>query len=156
MMIHALKKYKVFLILFLVVVLLAVGGYRAFYWIQGEPHEDLLYTQEYIPGTGNIKGDVDTEKWEALGEEFAIGANKDGYAVFKNPRKAMDAICRDYKDGIRAMQKEGAPLGFRCSYDAYIDYDLAVSGDAETKRQANVVASFVDIYENSFVPIEPE
>lgn len=154
-MMRILKKHKVFLIV-LLILLLAFGVYRVYSWIQGEPREDLLYTQEYISGTGNIKGDGDIEKWEALGEEFAIGANKDGYAVFKNPRKAMNAICSDFKAGIRAMQKEGAPMGFRSNYSSYIDYELAVSGDAETKRQANIVAGFVDIYENSFVPIEPE
>ena len=154
-MMRILKKHKVFLIV-LLILLLAFGVYRVYSWIQGEPREDLLYTQEYISGTGNIKGDVDIEKWEALGEEFAIGANKDGYAVFKNPRKAMNAICSDFKAGIRAMQQEGAPMGFRSNYSSYIDYELAVSGDAETNRQANIVAGFVDIYENSFVPIEPE
>lgn len=154
-MIQVLKKYKAFLIV-LLIALLVLGGYRVVLWIQGQPHEDLLYTQEYIPDTGNIKGHVDTDKWEALGKEFVIGANKDGYAVFKNPRKAMAAICRDYKDGIRAMQKEGAPMGFRRNYGAYVDYDLTVSGDSETKRQANIVASFVDIYENSFAPIDTE
>ena len=127
-----------------------IPGYKA-------NREKICSTRrEYISGTGNIKGDVDIEKWEALGEEFAIGANKDGYAVFKNPRKAMNAICSDFKAGIRAMQKEGAPMGFRSNYSSYIDYELAVSGDAETNRQANIVAGFVDIYENSFVPIEPE
>lgn len=76
-MMRILKKHKVFLIV-LLILLLAFGVYRVYSWIQGEPREDLLYTQEYISGTGNIKGDVDIEKWEALGEEFAIGANKDG------------------------------------------------------------------------------
>ena len=68
-MMRILKKHKGFLIV-LLILLLAFGVYRVYSWIQGEPREDLLYTQEYIPGTRNIKGDVDIEKWEALGEEF--------------------------------------------------------------------------------------
>ena len=65
-MMRILKKHKGFLIV-LLILLLAFGVYRVYSWIQGEPREDLLYTQEYIPGTRNIKGDVDIEKWEALG-----------------------------------------------------------------------------------------
>ena len=54
-MMRILKKHKVFLIV-LLILLLAFGVYRVYSWIQGEPREDLLYTQEYISGTGNIKG----------------------------------------------------------------------------------------------------
>ena len=50
-MMRILKKHKVFLIV-LLILLLAFGVYRVYSWIQGEPREDLLYTQEYISGTG--------------------------------------------------------------------------------------------------------
>ncbi len=145
-MIRILKKYRgiIFFILFVTVCYLAVV------WIQGQPSSNLAYTQEYVSGTENIKGEVDVEKWNSLGKDFEIGANADGYAVFKNPSAAMNAICRDYKKGIRAMQEEGAPYGFRRHYNAYIDYAFSVAGDAETIRQAHIVAGFVDIYENSF------
>ena len=39
-------------------------------------------------GKGNIKGSVDIEKYVTISKDFEIGANKDGYAVFKNPEKA--------------------------------------------------------------------
>jgi len=145
-MLRILKKHRgiIFFILFVVIFYLGIV------WINGQPSSDLAYTQEYVPGTGNIKGNVDVEKWRLLGKDFEIGANADGYAVFKNPKAAMNTICRDYKKGIKAIQKAGAPQGFRMNYTAYIDYALSVSADMETVRQAHIVAGFVDIYENSF------
>lgn len=40
-------------------------------------------------GKGNIKGEVNKEYFESKAKEFEIGANKYGYAVFKNPEKAF-------------------------------------------------------------------
>ena len=139
----------------LIIIVIAIGlCVFAYVWIQGQPDAELAYTQEYVPGTGNIKGDVDKNAWESRGEAFAIGANKDGYAVFKNPREAMNAICRDYKDGIKALRKAGAPWGFLLNYPAYICYDEAVPTNSKDKEQTVVVAGFVDIYENSFDPYD--
>lgn len=151
-MVRFMKKYKGILLIILSAVLIL----SCVSWIQGQPDSNLLYTQEYVAGTGNIKGDVDKEKWDALGEAFEIGANADGYAVFKNPRKAMKAICKDYKKGIKAMQKDGAPVPFRSNYSAYVDFGHTSSKDKETNNQASIVSSFVDIYENSFVSVDSE
>ena len=49
------------------------------------------YTQEYETGQGNIKGNVDTERFSAADGRFAIGANENGYAVFKEPEQAFEA-----------------------------------------------------------------
>lgn len=139
-----------------VILIIAVIAFIActYIWIQGQPDTDLACTQEYVPGTSNIKGDVDKDTWESRGEAFAIGANKDGYAVFKNPREAMNTICRDYGDGIKALRKAGAPWCFRLNYPAYISYDEAVPTDSKDREQATIVAGFVDIYENSFEPYD--
>ena len=140
-----------------IVILIALLFLQVVVWVKGQPQEELLYTQEYLPGSGNIKGNVEKEKWDSLGESFEIGANADGYAVFKNPKKAMDAICRDYRVGIKAMRKEGAPWGlFRLHYKAYPNYFHVSSKDPEVQRQVNIIAGFVDIYENSFEPITEE
>lgn len=47
------------------------------------------YTQEYTAGTKGIKGNVNVSKFTDVSEDFAIGANSNGYAVFKNPSKAF-------------------------------------------------------------------
>ena len=49
-------------------------------------------TQEYIVGSGNCRGQVDTAWFLAVDDAFAIGADEDGMAVFKNPAKALRAL----------------------------------------------------------------
>ena len=44
---------------------------------------------EYVAGSNNVKGDVDVKYFSDKGEAFDIGANKNGYAVFKDPQAAM-------------------------------------------------------------------
>lgn len=141
---------KVIIIICVITVFAAVGfGYV---WIQGQPDANMVYAQEYESGTGNIKGDVDIKTWESRGEAFAIGANADGYAVFKNPQKAMKSICQEYKEGIKAMRKAGAPRWFQLNYDGYMGFAEAIPSGTEARQQADVVEGFVDIYENSFSP----
>ena len=36
-----------------------------------------------MAGQGNIKGNVPVEEYISISEDFAIGADKNGYAVFK-------------------------------------------------------------------------
>lgn len=64
------------------------------------------YEQEYIAGQGNIKGNVNTEDFYARDERFSIGATKDGYAVFKDPEAAYDALLENYSDGLNLIQAE--------------------------------------------------
>ena len=46
--------------------------------------DNLKYTQVYISGESNIKGDVDINKFGKISIDFDIGANKYGMAVFGN------------------------------------------------------------------------
>lgn len=134
------------MILFGVVVLIARGIY-----LYGEPEEELAYSQEYVAGTGNIKGDVDVEYFESHGEEFQIGANSQGYAVFKNPRAAMDCICRDYKEGLKLMRQTwGCPPLFRFQYHGYNIGGSSVDPNTKGADQIEFILSFLGIYENSF------
>lgn len=43
-------------------------------------HERIINpsVQEYVPGQGNIKGDINKAGFEAISEDFAIGADKNG------------------------------------------------------------------------------
>ena len=115
-------------------------------------NRDLGYTQEYVPGTGNIKGDVDTAYFTDRGREFEIGANKYGYAVFKHPAEALHKLKSEYKDGINLIQWEFKLLPLsQMNYASYGEYGCQVStGTEEEKAQAAFVSGFMDIYENSF------
>ena len=64
------------------------------------------YTQEYEVGQGNIKGNVDIASFIAIDESFEIGANKDGYAVFKSPENAFEILLEKYDMGIRHKKKK--------------------------------------------------
>ena len=103
-------------------------------------------------GKGNIKGSVDIEKYVTISKDFEIGANKDGYAVFKNPEKAFDKLFELYADGIKLIQKEFdlEPLSAD-NYDWYGIYGVQVeNGTDKEKSQAKFISQFIDIYENSF------
>ena len=110
------------------------------------------YVSEYIIGQPGIKGTVDITK---IGNSAAyeIGANKQGYAVFKNPDKAFEQMEKDFSKGIAAIQKEFTLLPLtRWNCDMYKIYgwQLTKTKDAEALAQAWKVSSFMDIYENSF------
>lgn len=81
---------------------------------------DLHYTQEYIIGTGNIRGEVNAAKFLEYHKDFEIGANKYGYAVFKNPEKAFKTLKAEFNDGIKCIQKEFKLLPFsKVTYKMY-------------------------------------
>lgn len=110
------------------------------------------WVQEYIPGTGNILGSVDKEKYESISEDFAIGADRYGRAVFKNPYKAYDTFVELYAEGIALIREEhNLPAMTSKRYDMYKVYGWqTTTGSAEAQAQASFVSSFLDIYENSF------
>ena len=110
------------------------------------------WVQEYVPGAEGILGSVDKEKYESISEDFAIGADQYGRAVFKDPEAAFDTFTRLYAKGIAAIQAEHHLLPISGSnYDLYQKFGWQTStGSAETLEQAAFVSSFLDIYENSF------
>ena len=114
--------------------------------------DDLKYTQIYIQNEGNIKGNVDINKFGKIDKDFDIGANKYGMAVFKNPRKAFKTLKKKYKNGIKLIQKEfNLPPLSNFTYKGYKTYGWQVTkGTKKDKEQARFISSFLDIYENSF------
>ena len=110
------------------------------------------YTQEYIPGEGNIQGEVDAAYFEGIDSRFAIGAEGNGKAVFKQPEKAFEALTEKYSAGILLIQQEFdlAPLS-KSNYGDYKAYGWQATGGTRDERgQAGFVSAFMDIYENSF------
>lgn len=115
------------------------------------------WVREYAPGTGNIQGNVDREKYESVSEDFAIGADKNGKAVFKEPYKAFDTFVRLYSEGIAWVGKKNhlAPIS-PSDYIAYKTYGWQTYCDSEEMReQVLFISSFLDVYENSFPDVLP-
>ena len=101
--------------------------------------------QEYVPGQGNIRGDVDAAAWAEICPEFEIGATVEGIAVFKDPAAAWRQFTRLYSAQIRQVRKENRLLPLtRLTWQPYQKFGWQTSGDCE------IVSSFLDIYENSY------
>ncbi len=115
------------------------------------------WVQEYLPGTGNIQGNVDKEHFESISEDFAIGADRNGMAVFKNPKQAFTTFTKLYAEGIALIQEENrlSPLSQK-NYDLYKTFGWQVTtGTPAAQEQAHFVTLFLDIYENSFSKSNP-
>ncbi len=116
------------------------------------PKIDHPYTQEYIVGMGNIKGNVDIDKYIKTDSRFEIGADKDGYAVFKDPIAAFEVLMDKYSSGISLIEKEYnlSPLThYNCDLYKVLGCQCE-SGTEEERKAAKFVSEFLDIYENSF------
>jgi len=114
------------------------------------------YVQEYVIGQGNIKGNVSVDEYISISEDFAIGADKDGYPVFKDPEKALAKLLELYSDGISLIQTEFdlEPLSYD-TFDAYKEYGWQITafgtqGTDEQRAQVVFVEKFIDICENSY------
>lgn len=108
--------------------------------------------KEYVIGNDGIKGEVCKECYLNINKNYDIGANKNGYAVFKNPEKAFNQLKKDNKKGLKLISKEFflLPLS-KFNYEKYGNYGCQVTnGTDEEKRQARFICTFMDIYENSF------
>lgn len=141
-----MKKHKKLKIIFLLVLVNFVVIAFNFY------NNRFEYSQEYIPGTSNIKGNVDIDYFKEKGEEFEIGANRYGNAVFKNPSKAFKKLKKDYQKGIALIKKEYNLADLtKDNSNLYKTYRWQVeTSDEESKKEAKFVTRFMDIYENSF------
>ena len=113
---------------------------------------DLKYSQEYVNGEPNIKGDVNVEGYKNIHIDFDIGANKYGTAVFKDPNKALKRLKKDYSKGLKLIQNEYNLLPLNSfNFKTYETYGWQVTtGSDEERAQALFVTSFMDIYDNSF------
>ena len=144
------KKYKLLSIFIIILVIIIIMILTRIILIKCGYIMDnnLKYSQVYIVNEGNIKGNVDINSFGRIN----IGANKYGEAVFKNPDKAMKRLKKDYKQGIKLIQKEYhlLPLS-NFNYKSYGIYGWQVTnGTKEEQEQARFVSRFMDIYENSF------
>lgn len=120
----------------------------AWFLISGPLFIKNPWVQEYLPGQGNIQGQVDTARYESISPDFTIGATEEGMAVFKNPRRAFRTLKRLYaKDIFYIARKTPLPPLTQLTYDLYGTYGWQTEGATEG---CMFVSSFMDIYENSF------
>ena len=148
------KKYQIILfsIITISIIITIILGRLLFIRLGFIQDSNLKYTQIYLNDESNIKGNVDINMFGKINIDFDIGANKYGYAVFKNPSKAMQRLKKDYAKGIKLIQKEYHlwPLS-NFNFKTYGNYGWQVtSGTKEEREQAKFVSIFMDIYENSF------
>ena len=148
------KRYKLLKIiaLMLLIILLFMIGKNILVKCGYIIDNNLKYSQIYISGESNNKGNVDINEFGRININFDIGANKYGEAVFKDPNKAFKTLKKEYSSGIKLIQKEFNLLPLtNFNYKSYKIYGWQVTtGTNEEKEQARFVSSFIDIYENSF------
>jgi len=144
------KNIKAVLIICLpaVIIFTIIIRYIAYYHM---PSSSLKWTQEYIAGQGNIKGNVNLYLF-GTNPAYEIGANEDGYAVFKNPGKAFTQMKNDYSNAIRIIKKQFKLSNINnLNFKIYKNYGAQVIDvDKETRDNAFKISQFCDIYENSF------
>ena len=147
------KKYKIliFIALILLVISFIMIGKNLLIRFGYMIDNNLRYSKLYIEDN-NIVGDVDVNYFGKININFEVGANKYGVAVFKNPQKAFKTLKKDYKKGLKLIQKEFnlLPLS-NFNYKSYATYGWQVTtGSKEEQEQARFISAFMDIYENSF------
>lgn len=147
-----MKKYHKILIIFGVIAIILVIGLAGTKYFEYYSLQKLKYSREYIIGEENIKGEVDKYYFQNISKDFEIGANEYGYAVFKNPQKALEYLKENYKDGISLIKKEYDLMELtEENYELYGIYGCQVTtGNEKEKLEARFVSEFIDIYENSF------
>lgn len=146
------KKIRIVIISIISIIIMGTVGMSILLNVFPRYSESLKYSQEYVIGQGNIVGEVKIERFEARGAAFEIGANKYGYAVFKNPDKAFRTLKKEYAKAIKLIRKEFNLLPLtKATYQLYKTYGRQVTtGTQEEKEAARFVAQFMDIFENSF------
>lgn len=114
--------------------------------------KDLKYVKEYVIGEENIKGEVNKKYFEDISPDFAIGANKYGYAVFKDPKKAFKTMKEKYKKVLKIIKDQYCHKSIKVNnFYCYENLGWQITkGNQEEKEEASFVSSFLDIYDNSF------
>ena len=147
------KKYKIliFITLILLIISFTMIGRNLLIKSGYMIDNNLRYSKLYIEDN-DIIGDVDVNYFGKINIDFEVGANKYGVAVFKNPQKAFKTLKKDYKKGLKLIQKEFnlLPLS-NFNYKSYATYGWqTTTGSKEEQEQARFISAFMDIYENSF------
>ena len=112
----------------------------------------LQYCQEYIPGQAGAMGNVNVQEYISIHENFSIGANRYGFAVFKEPEKALNTLKELYPNIIALIQSEFdlADLTTNTCQQYKLYGAQIVTETSAEQEQAYFVCKILDIYENSY------
>lgn len=141
------------------VVSLALGLAVAVCLLAAAPGSTIRnpWMREYQPGQPGSLGSVDKAAFESRSADFAIGADRYGRAVFKDPRRAWDAFTVLYADGIEELRRAWGlaaispeTCGWYKLYGAQTE-----SRDPALREQFLFISAFLDIYENSYAAQPP-
>ena len=104
---------------------------------------------EYIPGVS--VGNVDKAAYEELSPDFAIGADRNGYAVFVHPERAFSSFRTLYADELGLIRdRRGLPAFSKRSWRSYKKAGIEETGETdEQTERLHFVSKFLDIWENS-------
>lgn len=144
--------YKLVVAVVVLIVVLSIG--KLYRFKDDKPNIVYPYNQEYVAGTGNIKGDIDKQRLLNIDKRLEIGAAADGMAVFKNPHAAYDALIEKYSGAIEIIRKHyNLNELTRTDYRMYKVYGWQVPENMYDKKlweETFFISGFFDIYENSF------
>lgn len=142
-----LPNWKTVCVVILTLLLVNLCFVGPVYWCYYYIPPENVWVREYEAGAEECVGQVNVMRFLAWGDEFEIGANSEGIAVFKDPFAAFRAFKRLFAEEIKAVQEEFElkPLT-QFNYRQYLTFGWQCSSDLDT----HAVSSFFDIYENSF------
>ena len=89
---------------------------------------------EYIPGVS--VGNVDKVAYEELSPDFAIGADRNGYAVFVHPDRAFSSFRTLYADELGLIRdRRGLPAFSKRSWRSYKKAGIEETGETDAYTQ---------------------
>lgn len=146
--VHVMKYKKPALWVSVIAAVLCLGAVTVFAFNAQQTNVKNPAVRDYVPGDGYSIGDVDTQRFEQRSADFAIGAGKDGMAVFKDPERAWATFTTRYASAIWSVQRANyLPPLTRRTMDMYKTLGWQTDDPVEDTA---FVSSFLDIYENSF------
>lgn len=118
---------------------------------------DPVATTVKNPWVQEYTGTVDKAKYENISPDFAIGADENGQAVFKDPEKAFVAFTDLYADTLEQIQQAYDLLPITAQdYEDYKTFGWQFTGGTPAEQErASFASKFLDIYENSFITSIP-
>ena len=142
-----LPSWKTVCVVILTLLLVNLCFVGPVYWCYYYIPPENVWVREYEAGAEECVGQVNVMRFLAWGDEFEIGANSEGVAVFKHPFLAFWTFRWRYAEEIKAVQ-ERFDLGLLTQFN-YRPY-LILGSQCPNDPGAHMVSLFLDIYENSF------
>jgi len=116
------------------------------------PSYSLRWVREYHVGVDSPNSDLRPEVLLTHGnnEAYAVGVNKNGYVVFKDPMRAFEQFQKDYEIEIKEIMQEYylRKFSFR-TCRSYMAYGWQMPYTNESTNHHDVTL-FIDIFMHSF------